>query len=170
MPTFRDIARAWYPGQDPNKRQQSVNKFCQDTLGNFYQATREATGSTNGGLANFRSKVLGNEKNFRKFLDIMKEISDKRASNKRSIINKGKTPEAPKNSQTEQTVTEDEIFDGFFGDEDKDTKDTNTKYFVVVMKDKQSGQASFTFVEADDENDAKKTALAKFPNADVITI
>lgn len=43
-PTYRDIARAWYPGQDPNTRQQSVNKFCQDTLGNFYQATRAATG------------------------------------------------------------------------------------------------------------------------------
>ena len=95
MPTFRDIARAWYPGQDPNTRQQSVNKFCQDTLGNFYQATREATGTTNGGLANFRANVLGNERNFRKFLEVMKEISDKRAANKRSIINKGKKVEEP---------------------------------------------------------------------------
>ena len=95
MPTFRDIARAWYPGQDPNTRQQSVNKFCQDTLGNFYQATREATGTTNGGLANFRANVLGNERNFRKFLEVMKEISDKRAANKRSIINKGKKAEEP---------------------------------------------------------------------------
>lgn len=93
MPTFRDIARAWYPGQDPNTRQQSVNKFCQDTFGNFYQATREATGSSNGGLANFRTNVLGNDRNFRKFLDVMKGISDKRAANKRSIINKGKKPE-----------------------------------------------------------------------------
>lgn len=95
MPTFRDIARAWYPGQDPNTRQQSVNKFCQDTLGNFYQATREATGTTNGGLANFRANVLGNERNFRKFLDVVKKISDKRAANKRSIINKGKKTEEP---------------------------------------------------------------------------
>jgi len=26
--TFRDIARLWYPGEDPNTRQQSVNKFA----------------------------------------------------------------------------------------------------------------------------------------------
>ena len=26
--TLRDIARAWYPGEDPDRRQQSVNKFC----------------------------------------------------------------------------------------------------------------------------------------------
>ena len=94
--TFRDIARLWYPGQDPDKRQQSVNKFCQDTLGNFYSATREATGTTNGGLANFRAKVLGNERNFRRFLDIMRNISAKRAANKRSIINKnGNATDAP---------------------------------------------------------------------------
>lgn len=104
MPTFRDIARAWYPGQDPNRRQQSVNKFCQDTLGNFYQATREATGSTNGGLANFRANVLGNERNFRKFLEVMKEISDKRAANKRSIINKGKKAEEPAEATPPSTV------------------------------------------------------------------
>lgn len=90
MPTFRDIARAWYPGQDPNKRQQSVNKFFQDTLRNFMSATREATGQSNGGMQVFRSKVLGDESTFRRFLTAMKKMSDKRAANKRSIINKGK--------------------------------------------------------------------------------
>ena len=106
MPTFRDIARAWYPGQDPNTRQQSVNKFCQDTLGNFYQATREATGKSDGGLANFRDNVLGNEHNFRKFLNIMKQLSDKRASNKRSIINKGKKVEEPTEATPPATAQE----------------------------------------------------------------
>lgn len=86
-PTFRDIARAWYPGQDPNKRQQSVNRFFLDTEANFMIATREATNSQNGGMANFQKNVLGNEANFQKFLKIMKEISEKRASKKRSIIN-----------------------------------------------------------------------------------
>ena len=106
MPTFRDIARAWYPGQDPNTRQQSVNKFCQDTLGNFYQATREATGKSDGGLASFRANVLGNERNFRKFLDAMKQLSDKRASNKRSIINKGKKVEEPTEATPPATAQE----------------------------------------------------------------
>ena len=104
MPTFRDIARAWYPGQDPNKRQQSVNKFCQDTLGNFYQATREATGTSNGGLANFRANVLGNERNFRRFIEIMRGISDKRAANKRSIINMGKKSEEAAKTPADATT------------------------------------------------------------------
>lgn len=89
-PTFRDIARAWYPGQDPNTRQQSVNKFYQDTLGNFVSATRAASGKQDGSLNTFYKNVLGNPKNFAKFLDIMKNTSQKRASNKRSIINRGK--------------------------------------------------------------------------------
>lgn len=90
-PTFRDIARAWYPGQDPNTRQQSVNKFCQDTFGNFVSATRAASGKQDGSLATFQKNILGNPKNFSKFLDIMKNTSQKRASNKRSIINRGKS-------------------------------------------------------------------------------
>lgn len=92
-PTFRDIASAWYPGQDPNTRQQSVNKFFQDTLGNFQVAVRRASGGTDGGREAFSRKILGNEGNFKKFLDIMKQTSEQRAKNKRSIINKGKKPE-----------------------------------------------------------------------------
>jgi len=107
MPTFRDIARAWYPGQDPNTRQQSVNKFYQDTLGNFMSATREATGQSNGGMQVFRSKVLGNEATFQKFLAAMKKQSDKRAANKRSIINKGKkAEEAPTTQAGEEAAGE----------------------------------------------------------------
>lgn len=86
-PTFRDIAKAWYPGQDPNKRQQCVNRFFLDTEAMFAVATREATNSQNGGMANFQKNVLGNEANFQKFLKIMKDLSDKRANNQRSIIN-----------------------------------------------------------------------------------
>lgn len=37
--------------------------------------------------------VLGNEANFNRFLTVMKDMSDKRAKNKRSLINRGKTPE-----------------------------------------------------------------------------
>lgn len=86
--TFRDIARLWYPGEDPNTRQQSVNKFAQDMIASFYQATRQATGSDDGGLETFRKKVLGNEATFRKFLEIIKQQSDKKKANKRSIVNK----------------------------------------------------------------------------------
>lgn len=90
-PTFRDIARAWYPGQDPNTRQQSVNKFYQDTLGNFMSATRAASGKQDGSLGSFYKNILGNARNFDKFVEIMKSTSQKRAANKRSIINRGKT-------------------------------------------------------------------------------
>lgn len=86
--TFRDIARLWYPGEDPNTRQQSVNKFAQDMIASFYQATRQATGSDDGGLETFRKKVLGNEATFKKFLEIIKQQSEKKKANKRSIVNK----------------------------------------------------------------------------------
>jgi len=57
-------------------------------IASFYQATRQATGSDDGGLETFRKKVLGNEATFRKFLEIIKQQSDKKRANKRSIVNK----------------------------------------------------------------------------------
>lgn len=65
---------------------------------------RRASGGTDGGREAFSRKILGNEANFKKFLDIMKQTSEQRAKNKRSIINKGKKPEdseeAPASSET----------------------------------------------------------------------
>lgn len=91
--TLRDLARAWYPGEDPDKRQQSVNKFCQDTEGMIRVATRRATGKTDGSFANFSKNVVGNEANFNRFLDIIKGMSEQRAKRKNSIINRGKKTE-----------------------------------------------------------------------------
>ena len=101
--TLRDIARAWYPGEDPDRRQQSVNKFCQDTEGNIRVATRRATNTSDGSYSNFMKNVLGNEANFNRFLTIMKDMSDKRAKNKRSLINRGKTPEEQQAAAGEET-------------------------------------------------------------------
>lgn len=107
-PGFRDIARAWYPGEDPNTRQQSINKFYQDTETNFIKATREASGTGDGSRETFEKKILGNEANFQKFLQIMRELSKKRASNKRSIINRGKTSAVDSADSQEDAVSSDE--------------------------------------------------------------
>lgn len=56
----------------------------------FLSATRRATGTTDGSLANFRKNVLGNKANFQKFLQIIKDMSKQRSNRKNSIINRGK--------------------------------------------------------------------------------
>lgn len=94
-PPFRDIARAWYPGINPDERQQSVNKFYRDTKDMFMAAASEAARKPITTTDAFSRYVLANERVYVKFLAAMKKRSDKRAANKRSIINMGKKPEEP---------------------------------------------------------------------------
>lgn len=71
-------------------------------------ATRRATGKTDGSFANFNKNVVGNEANFKRFLDIIKDMSEQRAKNKRSIINRGKKTEDQAASAPDGTTAGDE--------------------------------------------------------------